>query len=213
MMDETKRCPYCGKEIMAAARKCRHCGTWLDSTTFAPPFPANKDRQGCEADFKRKEEGPMGFFQCYFEDIFIRHFADFSGKTSRKQFWWSFLCSLSAMLVLSYFCLLIFAIGVPPLAAIFLFLCITTALAIPQLSATIRRLRDAGKDWAWIFISFVPFIGGFWLLAILCQPGTTKCPKTHFKKIDWMIALGTFSVIAISVILLCTVGSGGQPLI
>lgn len=29
MDKETKRCPYCGEEIMARAKKCRHCGEWL----------------------------------------------------------------------------------------------------------------------------------------------------------------------------------------
>ena len=28
-MNDTKRCPYCGEEILATAKKCKHCGEWL----------------------------------------------------------------------------------------------------------------------------------------------------------------------------------------
>ena len=27
---ETKKCPYCGGEILAVAKKCKHCGKWLE---------------------------------------------------------------------------------------------------------------------------------------------------------------------------------------
>lgn len=29
MEQQTKNCPYCGGEIMAAAKKCKHCGEWV----------------------------------------------------------------------------------------------------------------------------------------------------------------------------------------
>ena len=36
-MNETKTCPYCGEEIMAGARKCKHCGEWLDDVITNAP--------------------------------------------------------------------------------------------------------------------------------------------------------------------------------
>jgi hypothetical protein len=41
-MSETKRCPYCGEEIMAAAKKCKYCGEWLVKDVpddVVPPAP------------------------------------------------------------------------------------------------------------------------------------------------------------------------------
>ena len=29
MDNKTKRCPYCGEEILSVAKKCKHCGQWL----------------------------------------------------------------------------------------------------------------------------------------------------------------------------------------
>ena len=32
---ETKKCPYCGEEILAVAKKCKFCGEWLDEESTA----------------------------------------------------------------------------------------------------------------------------------------------------------------------------------
>ena len=45
------------------------------------------------------------------------------------------------------------------------------AVLIPGLAVAVRRLHDIGKSGAWYFICFVPFIGGIWLLILLCTEG------------------------------------------
>ena len=30
-MEQTKKCPYCGQEILAVAKKCKHCGAWIET--------------------------------------------------------------------------------------------------------------------------------------------------------------------------------------
>lgn len=47
---ETKKCPYCGEEILVVAKKCKHCGEWLDNKKQVPcpvcgePVPEDIDR-------------------------------------------------------------------------------------------------------------------------------------------------------------------------
>ena len=33
--EKTRRCPMCGEEILAVAKKCKHCGEYLDQTLVA----------------------------------------------------------------------------------------------------------------------------------------------------------------------------------
>jgi cell division septation protein DedD len=37
MTEQTKRCPYCDNEIRLAAKKCQHCGEWLEEKPTTGP--------------------------------------------------------------------------------------------------------------------------------------------------------------------------------
>lgn len=43
------------------------------------------------------------------------------------------------------------------------------ATFIPYLAITVRRLRDAGFHWAFIFVNLVPYVGGLILIVLLIQ--------------------------------------------
>lgn len=42
-MVKTKKCPYCGEEILAIAKKCKHCSEWLDETEILSEAPNLKE--------------------------------------------------------------------------------------------------------------------------------------------------------------------------
>lgn len=185
MEDATKRCPYCGEEILAVAKKCKHCGEWLDENAqVSEPQLTSVPEPVCEPTptpepekapvNEQKEATPTampvrkpGFFEYYFIDLFIRRYADFKGKTSRRQFWMGGLCFV--LLLLTLFCI--------DLATGLMFVCTlvgTLALTVPFAAAAIRRLHDTGRSGWWFLIQYVPVVGPIWLLVLLCQKGETR---------------------------------------
>ena len=83
---------------------------------------------------------------------------DFEGRTSRIDYWKIVLVNLIIGGVLA---------KVSPSAVYFVF---AVASICPGLAMNIRRIRDTGLSWQWIFISLIPFVGVLWLLWIELQP-------------------------------------------
>ena len=56
MADETKVCPYCGEEILAIAKKCKHCGEFLDESLHSNnQVISNQKFQNVDVNDKWKE--------------------------------------------------------------------------------------------------------------------------------------------------------------
>ena len=116
---------------------------------------------------------------------FWTHYADFSGRSSRSDYWWAFLCHMIIIVPLfiifwaSAFGSILSAavqdstygyesdpsaiLAGAGFAVIFIFILILYALAtfVPNLAIIVRRLRDAGYHWAFLFLYVGPFLLSF----------------------------------------------------
>ncbi len=88
---------------------------------------------------------------------------DYVGRSSRPEFWWFVLANVIVSLVLA-----VLSNSVNQLT--FLYVLYSFAVIVPSIPLTVRRLRDAGKGWGWIFIGLVPIIGFIWQIVLLVQP-------------------------------------------
>jgi uncharacterized membrane protein YhaH (DUF805 family) len=100
----------------------------------------------------------------------LQKYADFTGRSRRKEYWSFFLLYLAVMIVASIidamlgFGSLLFLYG--PLATL-----AVLALIVPSLAVGARRLHDTGRSGWWLLIAFVPLIGGIVLLVFFATEG------------------------------------------
>lgn len=106
---------------------------------------------------------------------FFKGYADFTGRSTRSDFWWVWLMNSILFLPLFIFWFQMALndteetdpiLGV---AIISVYMILAIVLFTPSLAVKVRRLRDAGFHWAFIFLHFVP-MGGLALLVLLATP-------------------------------------------
>lgn len=91
----------------------------------------------------------------------FRKYAEFSGRASRPEFWWFFAFSLIVSSALGS----IFQ----GLSAAWFF-----AVLLPSFAVSVRRLRDAGLAWQWLFFLLLPIVGFIVVLVLLAQPSRVE---------------------------------------
>ena len=87
---------------------------------------------------------------------------DYTGRSDRGDYWWFVLANVIVSIVL-----LLLSNASTFFGWIYTLWAIATI--VPSISLSVRRLRDAGKDWQWIFVS-ITIIGTLWLFYIHTLP-------------------------------------------
>ena len=115
---------------------------------------------------------------------FFKNFAEFTGRSTRPDYWWvwlgNFILSIPFWVIYIYTVYLSAVMDsvsdsaseatfmVFGLVAI-IYAVFYLAILVPTIALSVRRLRDAGFHWAFIFLRFAP-MGGIALLILHAMP-------------------------------------------
>ena len=105
---------------------------------------------------------------------FWKRYVDFKGKTDRRTFWLTvlaellvlFICGLSHALLATY---LYESDSLP-----YLLIALCCAMLVPTAALMVRRLRDAGYAWGWVFLFFLSLPGWIALAVLSAKPSGAK---------------------------------------
>ncbi|MFQ6785462.1 MAG: DUF805 domain-containing protein [Streptococcus salivarius] len=124
---------------------------------------------------------------------FWKGYVDFKGRSTPSDYW--FACSAHLLIFLTWYLLLavfermaaetgssdLFTIGV---ILLLIFFAYGVAAVLPGIALTVRRLRDAGYNWPYIFIPLIPFVGIFIFIFLLCQPTKVEVPLNNVDNLQ-----------------------------
>lgn len=119
---------------------------------------------------------------------FWKGYVDFTGRSTPSDYWFAFsahvLIFFAYLLLDGVFERILSATGSMDVFTIsvillLIFFAFGIAAVLPGIALTVRRLRDAGYHWAYIFIPLIPFVGIFILIFLLCQPTEVEVPSNN----------------------------------
>ena len=117
----------------------------------------------------------------------LKHYADFSGRARRKEYWMFTLYDVFFSIVWGILTIIPIALsGVSgkdiPTSIITSIIFITslsysTVMLLPRLAVAVRRLHDTGKSGWMLLVGLIPAIGGIWLFVLMLLDSQTEANK------------------------------------
>ena len=121
---------------------------------------------------------------------FWKGYVDFEGRSTRSDYWFAYLVNAlitwGLYIVVAVFGGIASATDSTVLAIFslilgFIMFIYAVAAFLPGLAVTVRRLRDAGYNWPYIFVAFIPLVGWIILIVLLCKPTKVEYPFNNFN--------------------------------
>lgn len=115
----------------------------------------------------------MSLFDEYFVNIIKYRYADFEGRSRRREHWYFFLFYMLIFFGIYVMMFISILLESRAVALSFLIMAIlfTLAVTVPALALATRRLHDIGKS-AWhLLFGLIPGIGAIILLVYYCTDG------------------------------------------
>lgn len=130
----------------------------------------------------------------WYKKVVFENYANFSGRARRSEYWYFILAQILIFFSIIAIASLIgmFLDNSEDVFVVAFSLCSLYFLGIliPYLALVVRRLHDTGKSGWFYLIRFVPFIGGIWILVLMCTEGNFgsndygQDPKEDFDEIN-----------------------------
>ena len=100
----------------------------------------------------------------------LSNYAGFTGRARRKEYWFFALFNV-VFLLLAILLDNILGSNIPDLPYGVFYFIYMIVIFLPALALTARRLHDVGKSGWMMLVSFIPLIGGVWLLVLMLTDG------------------------------------------
>lgn len=135
----------------------------------APPAPANA------VAYKHEGERPGADDHLAWMLLPLKRYADFNGRSSRKEFWMFALFTSVMAAVLTIVIVAdtgTFEVGTLGSMAAGLLLLGFLGILVPALAVEVRRFHDQGKSGWFALLNLIPYIGSLIVLVFMALPGT-----------------------------------------
>lgn len=102
----------------------------------------------------------------------LKRYADFSGRSRRKEYWMFFLFIIIVAVVIGAIEGVLGLNGMigglyGPLSMIFIL-----GILVPSIAVQVRRFHDQDKSGWFVLLGLIPFVGGLAVLVFMCLEGT-----------------------------------------